>query len=267
MTADHAPDFAAFITALIARFPGAVGLEIFNEPNSSRFWGPKPDPSDFASALHGAFDGRNAAHSKIPVVLGGLAMGSEYPYAKFLEDTYAHGVAKWIDGIGLHPYPNKPPWVESMWDRIRETLAVRNKHDTEKPIWITEVGIGGSDALAGAKSLGVVRANREGELMLDLYRSTRGKPGIAMFIFYSFRDWPTELGRHAVEGLLTQELHRKPAYCQLARGFHQKAELCQGGLPRCDEMGGALCEAGGNSACGGVGPRSYECDHCCGGSL
>ena len=34
----------------------------------------------------------------------------------------------------------------------------------------------------------------------------------------------------------------------------------------CGGLGGTLCEWNGNGACGGVGPSTYDCDHCCGGS-
>ncbi len=34
-------------------------------------------------------------------------------------------------------------------------------------------------------------------------------------------------------------------------------------LLTCGQLGGSLCESGGNGACGGVGQPSSDCDHCC----
>ena len=42
---------------------------------------------------------------------------------------------------------------------------------------------------------------------------------------------------------------------------------CTGIQVLCNELGGAVCEVSGSGACGGKGPRTAECDHCCGGSL
>jgi hypothetical protein len=39
------------------------------------------------------------------------------------------------------------------------------------------------------------------------------------------------------------------------------------GPPTCGDIGGALCEWNGNGACGGVGPGTSDCAHCCGGGV
>lgn len=49
----------------------------------------------------------------------------------------------------------------------------------------------------------------------------------------------------------------------------QSAYACISGTcqPSCGAIGGGICEAGGNGACNGLGPATYDCDHCCGGSV
>ncbi|MGZ5966554.1 MAG: hypothetical protein ACXWP4_02720 [Polyangiales bacterium] len=44
-------------------------------------------------------------------------------------------------------------------------------------------------------------------------------------------------------------------------------DACTGIQLTCDQLGGKICESGGNGACAGKGRASSDCDHCCGGVL
>lgn len=276
---DHLADFRAYAESLMLRYlprQPVLAVEVWNEPNFARFWAPRASAPQYVKLLEQAFLARNAAQAatgvRVPLVLGGLLPARatdemKIAHDKFLARVYEQGGKDWFDGIGAHPYPNRAPWVENMWARLDELLEVRNKYkDQGKPLYITEVGVGGSK---GGDAPVSVNMQHHAKVLIDMYRSMRGRQ-VKAFIFFSFREWSDGGSDRFVNyGVLRQDISAKPAFCGLAAKLgHTTPALCAGQvLPPCHELGGNTCEVAGSNACSHTGPRSGECLHCCGGTL
>ena len=162
-TDDHYPpsnpaDYSNFARAAVQQYAprGVHDWEIWNEPNLSQFWKPRPNPSVYASLLAAAYPVIKSTDPDATVVTGGLSPardatdGSEIAPVTFLEGVYGAGGGGHFDAVGHHPsnYPNMP--LEPQPDDynknafagvtpvLHETMQAHG--DGEKKIWGTEMG-------------------------------------------------------------------------------------------------------------------------------
>ena len=173
----HLSDWRAFIEAVTRQFPRMVALEVWNEPNLPRFFAPAPSPALYSLLLRAADRAARAAGATMPVLSGGLAAGTAegggIPAPRFLAGVYRAAGRASFDGIGTHPYPQGPPWVERMSANLDRLRRVRDRfHDRSTPLWITEVGVGGT---SGRRPRGSVGLARQGPILVRMYRSTQGE--------------------------------------------------------------------------------------------
>jgi hypothetical protein len=155
-TPAHDSDWSAYVRAVTARYPKAVGVEVWNEPNLSGAFYPQPDPRRYTQLLSEAYTAVKSVNSNMPVISGGLAMddgsGSALPgYASrtFLADMYADGARRYMDGLGIHVYPTDTqgggakvwdPAAMSRWlQQVKDVGAAAGV--STPPIWITEMGV------------------------------------------------------------------------------------------------------------------------------
>jgi polysaccharide biosynthesis protein PslG len=120
----------------LPRLPFA-GYEIWNEPDLSIFWSPKPDPARYAQLY---IDARSAIKPKdpvAPVIVGGLA---PYDADDFIRAMYAsHPELKGhVDAVGFHPYASSVDRSLGDVANLRKTL--NGLGEKTVPIYITEVG-------------------------------------------------------------------------------------------------------------------------------
>lgn len=221
----HLSDWRAFIEALMRRFPQVLALEVWNEPNLPRFFAPHPSPALYSRLLRAA---DRAAHlSGVPatILTGGLTSSASHargliPAARFLKSIYELAGKASFDGIGTHPYPQGPPWVPSMSANLNRLRRVRDLfHDRATPLWITEVGVGGTSARPGEGSVGLAG---QGPILARMYRSTQNGD-VRAFMIYTLRDSPTEGPKFEPFGVVRANLRAKPAYCYLARHLGGKS--------------------------------------------
>jgi hypothetical protein len=155
-TTSHDGDWSAYVRAVTARYPQAVGVEVWNEPNLSGTFYPQADPRRYTQLLSEAYTAVKSVNRNMPVISGGLAMddgsGSAFPgYASrtFLADMYADGARRYMDGLGIHVYPTD---TQSNGARVWDTAAMSRWLQQVKdvsaaagvspaPIWITEMGV------------------------------------------------------------------------------------------------------------------------------
>jgi hypothetical protein len=213
----HLPDWRAFVEALVRQFPRMVGLEIWNEPNLPRFFAPEPSPSLYSSLLRAAHRAARAAGATVPVISGGLAAGTAggggIPAPRFLAGVYRAAGKESFDGIGTHPYPQGPPWVAQMTANLDGLRRVRDRFgDRATPLWLTEVGVGGT---AGRRHQGSVGLARQGPILVRMYRSIQDGD-VSGFLVYSLRETKTEGPKFEPYGVVGASLRPKPAYCYLA---------------------------------------------------
>jgi polysaccharide biosynthesis protein PslG len=150
---EHYGDYADFLAEVAERYPGAVGLEVWNEPNVPNFWRPEPDAAAYRELLTRAVDAVHETGSEVPVVMagpspmtGGQAVEDDrkIPQVDFIEAVMAGADAPEVDAIGIHPYSLLQVGREPVAETIR--LFERARGAAERvapglPVWVTEVGL------------------------------------------------------------------------------------------------------------------------------
>jgi hypothetical protein len=211
----HLSDWRAFIEALVRRFPQMLALEVWNEPNLPRFFAPHPSPALYSRLLRAAARAGHASGVPATILTGGLTSSAArggIPAARFLGSIYELAGKGSFDGIGTHPYPQGPPWVRSMSANLDQIRRVRDRfHDQATPLWITEVGVGGTSA----RAQGSVGLARQGPILARMYRAAQNGD-VRAFMIYTLRDSPTEGPKFEPFGVVRANLRAKPAYCYLA---------------------------------------------------
>jgi hypothetical protein len=215
----HYDDAANFALAAARRYPLAIGLEVWNEPNWKYFWGSSPDPRAWGRLVKAVADRLHSAGVQMPVVSGGLIplnqnhdTDSAMPQRKFLLRAYKTGGPQAADAIGTHPYPYRP-WNDDYVGSVRAKLAeiddVMGHHgDADKPIWVTETGVSTDNGFTLAQ---------QGQALAAIYRTLlRVDHPIPVVIFHRLADTPYMNGSTDHYGLIDHAGHRKPAYCDVA---------------------------------------------------
>ncbi len=148
--AGHIADWQAFLRAVAYRYPEALGIEIWNEPNLATFWGggseTRPDPDRYTELLRAGYAAVKSVSRRLPVIGGALAANQlasprgNIPAREFADSMFADGAAAYMDGISLHPYPGT--------GGVRQTLAgleqveqARDEAGAATPLWVSEVGV------------------------------------------------------------------------------------------------------------------------------
>jgi hypothetical protein len=220
-------DWRAFIGALMRHLPQMVALEVWNEPNVPRFFAPAPSPAIYARLLRSADRAARASGFATPILVGGLAAltsvtGGGIPAPRFLSSVYLRAGRTSFDGIGTDPYPRGPPWVRHMTANLDRLRRVRDRfHDRATPLWITEVGVGGTSGRRLGRSVGLAR---QGPVLVRMYRSVE-HTDVRALIFFALRETKMVGPRFEQYGVVRANLQAKPAYCHLARHL--------GGVARC----------------------------------
>ncbi|GAB3256928.1 glycoside hydrolase 5 family protein [Kineosporia babensis] len=149
----EAADFATFAAAATARYSG-MGLrtwEIWNEPNLSQFYAPRPDPAGYTALLQAAYASIKAVDPGAMVITGGTAPagtaqdGSTLTAKEFLAQVYLAGGQGSFDAVAHHPYtfPYSPATAYSggAWSDLSALHTIMSSYgDGKKRIWATEYG-------------------------------------------------------------------------------------------------------------------------------
>lgn len=166
---DHAPprddaDFAAYAAAFAKRY-GRGGefwrlhpelprvevtdYEIWNEPNLTAFWLPKPDAARYGSLYRAARTAIREVDPRARAIVGGLSpYGAPNAYLRALEAARPGFVAREVDAVGLHPYASSPGSALSLVRSLRRTLDDLGGRHVE--LSVTEVGWPATNASANA---------------------------------------------------------------------------------------------------------------------
>ena len=186
---------------------------IWNEPNNKSHWDPEQDPdwSIFADTVMRAGAAIRSINPAITRVLGGMSPIDP----AFVRRLEGYGVMDAVDVIAVHGFPlDWNLWTIHQWpDKIAEIEAV-----TDKPIWVTEVGVGSF----GAEEVQVFGVEKTAELLIGR---------VPRIFWYSLFDLPMEWGaetrhreaegssyyRHFYMGLIRPDGTPKPALDSYAR--------------------------------------------------
>ena len=136
--ADCYQKFGRFIGRMVAEFKGDFPVvEIWNEENCAGFWPPGPNAAHYAATLRETCQAAKKANPNVRIAFGGTSGADVHFYGQ----AYDNGAKANFDIVNIHPYcmPNAPEgWLERQIGLMRETMAKYG--DSEKPIWITEMG-------------------------------------------------------------------------------------------------------------------------------
>lgn len=155
----HYASVGKLTAAFVRRWPQIIGVEVGNEPNTSHFWPPAPDPVAFVRYLETIYRAVKAVDPKMPV----LSPTCNAPLTRntnraktlslpdFMRAFYQAGGGRYCDALSIHPYPcgatsgsdtnrNLDFWTGAE-ECMRQIREIRDAfHDQGKPIWITELG-------------------------------------------------------------------------------------------------------------------------------
>jgi hypothetical protein len=215
---DHLPQWRFMLEQVIARYgvnssgQVAKALEVWNEPNLTKFWGPGVNPAEYTPLLYRAYVARsNVAASKpaagdLPIITAGLSgQADTVPHdegikvmrdAQFLQGVYDNAQRAWFDGIGIHPYDGGRPTVDGMWTILNRIIDKRNANGDDgnsAPLYITEMGAS-SNSPNPTDGTPPGYGVKQGDCLLKLYRSLNGH-AIKTFIVHRFREDPMSDGQ------------------------------------------------------------------------
>jgi polysaccharide biosynthesis protein PslG len=171
--------------------------QIWNEPNISAWWAPKPDATAYAQMLEQTGAAIHKVDPKAEIVAAGLPtshLGTPAP--QFLADVIKAGGT--FDTAAVHPYAATPDAVAGRVEEIKRVAA-------GKKIWVTEVGWG-----TGGKS-GPLTVSAQKQADYDKQVLTRlHAMGVRGVVVFQWRDpkpfpgrrdiWPYYAGLHDADG-------------------------------------------------------------------
>jgi hypothetical protein len=215
--------FAAFVSAAVQHYSalGVHAYEVWNEPNISAFWGPKPNPVAYTNLLKAAYGEIKAADPQATVLSGGTAPansdGTNYAPVDWLTAIYANGGGDSFDAVSHHPYcwPALPgdgvSW--SAWHQMYGTSpsvrSVMVAHgDSDKKIWGTEFG-----APTNGTPGSYVSESDQAKMISRAYELWGSYSWAGPLFTYQARDIGTTTDtRENFFGLLRYDYSQKPAY-------------------------------------------------------
>jgi len=143
-------DFPAFVTAVANRYGSKLaGIEIYNEPNSAKYWGGPADPLQYTQFLCAGYRGAQAANVRVPIAGGSLApnqksVNGDMRMDWFLNAMFQDGAASCMDVISFHPYPFSTDLTSANSLFQQEFAQIRKTRDYWAPsmrLWVSETGL------------------------------------------------------------------------------------------------------------------------------
>lgn len=226
------PQWADFVRRMAERYPDAAAIEVWNEPNLTQVFEPGPDPVRYTRLLHEAYDAVKAVAPGMPVISGGLlanGLSGSGPGGlgdvTFLTGMLRAGAAAWMDGVGVHPYPQTPseggPGIH--WDpqaavRTLDRLRAveRDAGVRGKPFWITEVGE--STATQSGFPAAVTPAQQAADLV-EIVRDSVAAGDISVVVIHTLVDERADAAQTGVANILQPVSGISLFYNGIASGF------------------------------------------------
>jgi hypothetical protein len=210
--------FARYARSVAQRWPRALAIETWNEPNGRFAWTTGPDPARYAALHRAAARAIRSAAPDVRILVGGLIVQSQdtpevMRPGRFLGGMYASGLRPVdYDGLALHPYPDGSGELDPRgWAEFR---SGHRRADPNAALYVTETGIttSGPDG---------VSPEEQASQLPDLLRSVYEQPnvrGVWLHTQYDLESAPASDREHGFGVLRSNGAapsDPKPAYCVL----------------------------------------------------
>ncbi len=194
--------------------------QIWNEQNSSSFYGPRPTVKGYSKLLDAAASAIRSRDRGADVVLGGMAelAGSVEAVtgSKYLRDLYRRrGARRDFDGVAPHPYGATMAATRRQFGRFLTEMA--RAGDRRTGLWVTEIGWGSA---SGSNPLELGRRGQARRLSqaYRYFQQRRRRLNVRTVAWFSWRDSrPSICDWCASSGLRTQSGAAKPSWHALRR--------------------------------------------------
>jgi len=193
--------FARYCGEVVRRYKtfGVRAYEIWNEPNASTFWRPRPNPEDYAGLLKAAYESCKDADPDA-TVLGCSTSGTDLDFIGRVLDA---GGGRFMDGISFHPYCQ--PFAPEK--KLLTDISKLKRIASGKPLWITEFGYPTSAGAAG------VDEEMQADYSVRAFLLARTTPEVERVFWYDFQNDGEDPDEPEFNfGLVRTDRTPKPAY-------------------------------------------------------
>ena len=211
---EHYEDAARTAAEIARRYPRAAGIEIWNEPNTSHFWAPQPDPDAYAKLLAYAYRAIKEVAPNLPVAGAATASGSgsgSVPDSDFIRALLAKGGGAAMDALSVHAYPVPGDATGYLTaEGVDKLRAIETAGGSTDPIWVTETGISttGTEAVSDTD---------QAATLVRLTQALSGVDGVEMVLVHTLVRQPSALGdAEGGFGVIRSDLSPTPASCALS---------------------------------------------------
>jgi GH35 family endo-1,4-beta-xylanase len=206
-------DWEHYVSQTVQKYKHRIKhWEIWNEENGVDFYRPLPEAKAYTELLKVAYKSAKTADPDCVVVLGGLQMNGIIPNpwsnvktSNYLEDLYKAGAKQFFDVCNIHPYALPSEGADYMMKMTKDTLSLMSQYgDSEKPLWITEVGCGATSQDA---------EEIQAKLLAYTFEAASKEPQIKRVFWFLLRDMQNDLlGPEGSMGLFSYQGRPKPAF-------------------------------------------------------
>ena len=223
----HLDDWAAFAAAVARRFPAAVGIEIWNEPNQTEFWGRgwvAPDAGYYTQLLRSAYPAIKAQAPGMLVIGGATSrtgpdtLGANISTYDFTRRVFELGGRSYMDAVSTHPAPvvGQPLGWQLFQPGIDYVRRAERDTGVSVPIWLTEVG---ATTTPGKEVQ--VSEQQQADVLVDFFFWVQTQPDIQAFFIHTLTEPDNavnlpNMGFALVHGTSQTGFVPKPAYWALA---------------------------------------------------
>ena len=216
-------DYVAFARQAARHYAplGIHAYEIWNEPNITAFWQPRPDVAVYTAMLRGASAAIKSVDPHAVIVTGGTSpapdSGGNISPVSFLRGIYANGGRSAFDAVAHHPYcwPALPGDAQawSAWYQMYGTSpslrsVMTDNGDAGKQIWATEFG-----APTNGPAGSFVSEQTQATMVTRAFQLFRSYKWAGPLFWYSGRDLGTATTtRENFFGVVRNDFSAKPAF-------------------------------------------------------
>jgi hypothetical protein len=145
--------YSYFCSQIVQRYSQKIShWEIWNEPNTLRFWIKKPDSKEYTELVKNIAPVIKKIQPEAKIILGGI-MGDDrnrsvpFQEIKFLDACLELGIDDYIDVYSFHPYvmdcyfsfKSKKSYIPLITEAIFNFTHTYSR--IKKPFWVTEIAI------------------------------------------------------------------------------------------------------------------------------